>query len=166
MDAHEHALIDRDPEEGDWYTLNLEYTLKNGSTLRRYYYLNADVPAMKGIERILSTWEQVFEGADLQTVKDSVTRITVWQEIYDENGMYMVSNEVPLPEEAIGTLLEAIERDCREGTMAQNMVFHEKEFASLTFWYDDAFDGRYIRSSLTVFEDSAHTVAALEQYLQ
>lgn len=166
MDAHEHALVDRDPEEGDWYTLNLEYTLKNGSTMRRYYYLKADVPAMKGIERILSTWENVFDGADPESVRDSLERVTLWQEVYDENGMYISANEVAIPEEAIGELLEAIRQDCQEGTMAQNMAFHEEEYASLTFWYADSFDGRYFRNSLTVFGDSAHTVAALEQYLQ
>ncbi len=166
MDAHEYALVDRDPEDGDWYSLELEYTLKNGSTMRRYYYLKADVPAMKGIERILSTWENVFDGADPESVRDSLERVTLWQEVYDENGMYISANEVAIPEEAIGGLLEAIRQDCQEGTMAQNMAFHEEEYASLTFWYADSFDGRYIRNSLTVFGDSAHTVAALEQYLQ
>ncbi len=166
VEAHEHALIDREPEEGDWYTLNLEYTLKDGSTMRRSYDLNAHVEAMKGIQRILSSWEYIFDGQDLQSVRNGVKQVTMWKEEYDENGMYISSHEAALPEEAIGGLLDAIYRDCQEGTMVQNMTFHEKEAVSLTFWYDDAFDSSYIRSSLSVFDESTHTMAYLEQYLQ
>lgn len=167
MDAHEHALADRDPEEGDWYSLELEYTLKDGSTMRRSYDLNAHVPAMEGVRNILSSWENLFSGEDVQTIRDSVYKVTMWREQYDEEGLYISSQEVAIPEEALDELLKAVYLDCREGTMAQNMAFHEGESASLTFWFDDeSWDGAYICNSLSVYEDSAHTMAFLEQYLQ
>lgn len=167
VEAHAYALVSGEPEEGDWYSLYLEYTLENGSTMRRSYNLDAHVDAMDGIKKILSSWKQVFGTEDLQTVKGQVYRVTMWQEEYDENGMYISSREAALPEEAISGLLDAIAMDCREGTMAQNMVFHEGESTSLTFWYDDeAWADSYIRGSLSVYEDSTHTMAFLEEYLQ
>lgn len=166
MDAHEHALSDRDPEEGNWYNLDLEYTLSDGSTLRRDYYLNAEVPAMEGIKKILSRWEMVFDGADYRAVVGDIERVTIYTEYYDDDGLYIGSGEKVIPGDACDELFIAIYQDCKEGDMAQNSAFHEGESVYLTFWYAEDSQLAPVRQNLWVFEDSTHTNAFLEQYLQ
>ena len=166
LTAHEYALVDRDPDEGGWYGLEVEYTLKDGSTMRRSYDMNAHVPALDGIEKILSRWDILFDGRDLQNVEGQLYEVSFYMEEYDKDGYYTLSRDVYIPPEDWGGLLEAIELDCREGAMCQNSVFHDGALHTLNFRYrDEETMGNY-RHSIHVFEDSTHTMAFLEQYIQ
>lgn len=165
MTAHEYALANREPEDGNWYHLELEYTLEDGSTMHRVYTMNAQVPALDGIKEILSRWDVVFEGRDMQSLMTGIYEISLYVERLDEEGYYITSRDVIIPAEDYGKLLEAIWLDCQEGTMSQNSAFHEGQLQSLNIRYKDV-ENMGSRSGIHIFEDSAHTMAFLQQYLQ
>jgi len=166
LTAHEYALVDRDPDEGGWYGLEVEYTLKDGSTLRRSYDMNAHVPALDGIQKILSRWDIIFDGRDLQEVESQLIEVSFYVEEYDKEGYYTVSRDVYIPPEDWGEMLEAIRLDCMEGNMCQNSVFHEGALHTLNFRYFATEKTAGYRHGIHVFEDSSHTMAFLQQYMQ
>lgn len=166
LTAHEYALVDRDPDEGGWYGLEVEYTLKDGSTMRRSYDMNAHVPALDGIQKILSRWDIIFDGRDLQEVENQLYEVSFYVEDYDKDGLYMISRDVYIPQEDWDELLEAIQKDCQEGTMCQNSVFHDGAINTLNFRYNKEEIMSSYRHGLHVFEDSSHTMAFLQQYMQ
>lgn len=166
LTAHEYALVDRDPDEGGWYGLEVEYTLKDGSTMRRSYEMNAQVPALDGIRKIHSRWDIIFDGRDPQEVESQLIEVSFYVEEYDKEGHYTVSRDVYVPPEDWAGLLEAIRLDCMEGNMCQNSVFHEGALHTLNFRYFATEKTAGYRHGIHVFEDSSHTMAFLEQYLQ
>ena len=167
LTAHEYALVDRDNDEGGWYGLEVEYTLKDGSTMRRSYEMNAQVPALDGIEKILSRWDIIFDGRDPQEVESQLIEVSFYVENFEfvKDGYYTVSRDVYIPPEDWEGLLEAIQKDCQEGTMCQNSVFHDGAIHTLNLRYDQEESMVSYRHGIHVFEDSSHTMAFLQQYM-
>ena len=132
--------------------VSIEYTMKDGKTVRRYYYIWAEGESGELASWLLSQPESVFGSAARELERtDGVDNI----QIYNVN----------LPDEfltgpEVTSLRQAILKDCREGHMAQSWVLHEEPLftageASVTeayavindtvhsLWFDISGDSRH-----------------------
>ena len=88
----------------------LDYTLKNGATRSRYYYIDIDTQAGQALKMLLSSPEAVFETDDPEGFLDTVERLEL--------------AGVGVPKEQWQGLYEAMLLDCAEGTLAQDWNFY------------------------------------------
>lgn len=109
---HQHGVENRD--EGvngkQDVKLYLDYTLKDGTTCSRYYYIDIDTEAGRVLRMLLSSPEAVFETQDPDRFLDTVSMITL--------------NDVGVPQQQWQSLYDAMLRDCEEGLMAQDWNFY------------------------------------------
>lgn len=144
LDLHRRTAAEGDPERSRkgtvavmsetapsdvvMFPIRLDYTLTDGSTLHRYYEINAagkdgDVlrPYFSSVKCVLGA-----EEGELEALARSMTEVTVWfgNEKYrtEQFGDAEITNEI-LAYMPLG-LLEAIAADCRAGNMAQDQAFH------------------------------------------
>lgn len=145
----------------------LTYTLENGATARRRYYIPAlseegDL-AKKYFSRavcILRSRSSLY-----QAEQDS----DIFNLVGEPQYLSVVNRNAPaecLTEEFVEELLTAIAADCASGTMAQHYAFHEGfaiEEMGLDAWYLDLSlkNGNYL--SLHVYPDCVNTLAVLEK---
>lgn len=145
--------------------LYLEYTLADGSVLRRQYFYWADSEAGDLAREYLSRWELVLPASLLEQLNPS--RVASL-----ETRFSVVSDP---PAALVDSLLEAIAADCAERTIAQTYLLHQGYFTCLTdagaetvletnpsvgvSLYCDTFT-LYI----SVYPDSAHTLKWLQNH--
>lgn len=138
-------------KHGNWVELN--YTLKDGRTVKRSYRLEfLSNNTVEELSPILSRWETVMRGAPLEDLEDSILHI------------YANSTD-NFPSEAYGELLEAIAQDCADGNMSQSYALHVNE--GQNFWLEIHYieeNGASQFLYLDVFECCTNTIAVLEQY--
>ena len=98
-------------------TITIDYELKSGRTVSRYYTVDIPTAESDALEAILSRADIVFgcEVTDAKTLADSLVLIRTGDD------------DTVLTGEAMVPLLEAILKDCAEGTMAQDWAFHPQE---------------------------------------
>ena len=103
----------------------IQYTLKNGSTLSRYYTVAVDSPVGETLKRRFSDFEYLFRAKDPAELADRISFIEV-SRYEDKTGGPSYAYKIHDPE-VILQLLEAVKRDCDAGNMAENGVFHRDE---------------------------------------
>ena len=139
------------------FPISLEYTMKNGKVIRRYYYLWSDGEAGQLASWLFSQPQLIF--GDLE-VLDQMEE-TEYLNIYD----VQVPEEY-LDAENMAELRQAILQDCEEGHMAQVWELHHGEIFShpkypmeVMFLSADSYQGGFY---LNIFGDAAHTLGWME----
>ena len=153
LDLHESVLKELDDDSENTVPLTLKYELKNGQTVRRKYWVDAESKAGKLLKQYLSKPQTVL-GCDDPTA------------FYNKIDMIIVENGVFTGAEAEG-LISAIYQDCLEGNMAQNWNYHGDSPEVYTYVEVSWNTGRTERdvkyySSIDVFTDASHTVQWLK----
>ena len=184
LQLHSHALTDRwdGNEDVPYVVRDLTYQLKNGSTIRRRYSIPVDSEAGSKARLLGSsipylfryqigkmddpafsaTWENDFPTAKtLLALSDTPISISV--------GDQYIPAEL-LTKESVDLLLNAVIADSEEGNLGPS-VFHPSypmpdgetraPCGSLEIILPPA--GEYTRLNVTVFQDSTHTLEALDK---
>ena len=95
--------------------LSLEYHMKDGAVRRRFYYIYADGEAGTLAETLFSRPSMVLEDAALLESQEPASWIGL-------NGLQVEDKD--LTAENTRDLLDAIQKDFRDGTLAQQQEFH------------------------------------------
>lgn len=154
-------------------TVEIEYVLKNGSTIRRLYTVYGSFGCIDGLKEKFSAPEYVFsEGlldedgkfdrAHLLSLVQSVG-YTCWHSV---DGM--TSTRVSSIDEAdVPGLVDAILRDCDAGTMASAYVLHDADAESndsLDFYFKMPME-RYTNDCyIQIFGDNTNTLSYLAEH--
>lgn len=150
------------PEDVDWNEVQravpvyLRYKLKNGATLTRYYYI----------------WGHMPEGQLLKGYMSRLQAVTGMEELYYAPAQYFTVNGWELPaehssREDIEELLEALEKDSAEGTLAQNgnlhplepvMVFENQGGEQKVYNFCINLDTQVYHMHVDIWSDAVHTL--------
>lgn len=170
QDYHEQ-LISYRPASDDrrMSDVRVQYTLKSGKTVTRYYEVAVDSPLGKQAAKYLSDIRYVFEVNDPAVLYGAMKYVIIDVYAGTENTMIELTN----PEEIAG-LLDAIARDCAAGTMAQNWAFHdedgkEKDYHLEFTIKESALDDLGRKSTqfhLKVYNDSTNTIAYMNEMIK
>ena len=122
------------------FNLRLEYKLKNGKTVNRFYDVLPNSDAGKALKKYFSTTEAVlgFAEEELPTAKQYI--YSLYTEGYSANVFEMDDADV-------AGLLAAIAADCRAGNMAQHSGYHYP-----THYYDDGSADQETDETVTYLE--------------
>lgn len=110
------------------------YELKNGKRLLRYYKVDLESDLGKEIRRYLSDIRYVFQINDPEVLYKGLTEVSI--ECYDmdmgdqwkfNKEMGVIESIIVNREDQIEQLLDAIQKDCEAGTMAQYYPFRRDE---------------------------------------
>ena len=186
LDIHKACLTDRYTAHSETAPLYLRYTLKNGQTVERSYFISANGEAVSTLAEKFSTLEAVLDGVTVDTVLSRLVYLECF-DYYEGNPVLAVSTDKAYLDpddynDKFGTdpqrlaylvgdatkdpvlkgLFDAISRDCAEGNMAQEWVFHphgDRRYG-ITLHYLGAADKGYL--DIGIYEDCTHTLAYLE----
>lgn len=187
-----HREIIRMKPGADGMIVNLQYVLKSGQRVHRLYHVYPDSDWGKTLKGYYSDPACVFGTEDLEKMLENTVMIEGWP-YYDESGLPYVSvvlensarevyygeldnkagehakvyglltekrfNQEPV----VRGLVEAIQKDCAEGKMAQVWDYHslEDEVGYLAFdYYDET--GELDRQVVNIYTSSANTIAYLK----
>ena len=178
LDIHSQVIRDRYDDRYDGVHLNLRYKLRGGTTVDRKYWVNTNTPAGAELKKLLSRFSYVtgvespaalaakaeFLDYRSHTVDPSYS-FYVGQntEDYEKYGEDTISIGGEAGRTYLLGLLEAMERDCQAGTMAQPWEFHSglESEGYITICYElDRYTSEYI--DITVFADCKNTIAYLK----
>ena len=99
------------------YTFRLEYKLKNGKTVDRFYSVYPTSPAGRTLKKYFSSTEAVLGFAE-----EEIPAMTQYVcSLYTDGYAY---NIYELGDLDVAGMLQAIAADCREGNMAQQSGYH------------------------------------------
>ncbi len=167
-ELHRQMLELRDSEiTGETTTAYVQYTLKSGRTVTRWYYrLPVDSSLGEELRLRFSQFDYIFPGY----TPESLTRATSHAEVslFTDNGYYQISNKAD-----ILALLEAVEKDCQAGNTAASGIFHRSDAAkgNLLFMVNKKqltsltkADDRIIGLNITVYESCTNIQAFLDSY--
>ena len=149
---HQTALDNRDedsPVKIMYHTV-VEYTMKDGRTVRREYVVPNLGTAYQVIEPMLHRPEVIL--GDLYENWESMqTRV----EISDSQG-----NDLVMTYNSWKSFIEAVEQDCAEGNLIQNDELHAdvaRHYALHFRWRVDTEDGiRYDSVAIQIYPESTH----------
>lgn len=154
-------------ENIEFVNIYLTYTLENGTTARRRYYIPALSEEGALAEGYFSRAVCILRSRSSlhQAEKDS----DIFNLVGEPQHLSVVSRSAPaecLTAEYVEELLTAIAADCASGTMAQHYAFHEGsaiEEMGLDAYYLDLSlkNGNYL--SLHIYPDCVNTLAVLEK---
>ncbi len=136
--------------------LHLQYTLKDGRQVKRYYSIDVHTEAGKQLQSILSSPEMVLGMTAAEVAHlDNITSI---QGVFEGE----ITDTAKIRE-----LLAAIVLDCQAGTMAQDWTYHQNgnsQYLSIEFAMER--DGRryYEYRDVTVFNNCTNTRAWLDSH--
>lgn len=157
---HQTALDNREEETtvNIMYSTVVEYTMKDGRTVERYYVIPNLGTAYQVIEPMLHRPDvilgELYE--NWRTMRSSV-------EISDSTG----KEHYWLGEETWESFIEAVEKDCAEGHLIQNDERHTdvSRYYMLHFrWRADTEDGiRYDSVAIQIYPESTHVREWLRQ---
>lgn len=163
QDLH-RKILEQHQEEGDGRIhVKLRYQLSDGSYVLRSYYVPADSPVAEELSIYFSDIRVVFGTEKVELIKNSIDAANVYLNGTGDYDGFDITDP-----QQIQKILEAIEADCREGSLAQHDYFHEdqesvagidlsfKEIKS-TEW-GSIYRGNY----LTIYSDCVNTLAVLE----
>ena len=159
---HQTALDNREEEAtvNIMYSTVVEYTMKDGRTVERYYVIPNLGTAYQVIEPMLHRPDvilgELYE--NWRTMRTSV-------EISDSQGKELYW----FGEETWETFIEAVEKDCAEGNLIQNDELHADvaRYYMLHFrWRADTEDGiRYDSVAIQIYPESTHLREWLRQQI-
>ena len=163
QDLHRKILEQRQEEGDGRIHVKLRYQLSDGSYVLRSYYVPADSPVAEELSVYFSDIRVVFGTEKVELIKNSIDTANVYLNGTGDYDGFDITDP-----QQIQKILEAIEADCREGSLAQHDYFHEdqesvagidlsfKEIKS-TEW-GSIYRGNY----LTIYSDCVNTLAVLE----
>ncbi len=153
---HEIAIRGEQSTTGGYAnSLNLTYTMKDGSKVQRYYVLPQGGEAHRLLEPIMSRPEFVLE--ILYTDPAQLANVTI-TDYYGE--------EMTLTDTQKNELIQAIIQDCEAGNMAQGNYHVGERDKNGYHLYFETFrpeNRNYYHVSVWVYEDAEHTVNWLKQ---
>ena len=167
QDFH-RQLIQYRPSTEDQPTakVTISYTLDTGRIVSRYYQVEPESELFQRARKYYNDIRYVFEVNDPQILYEVFESVTI--ESYSQEKNY----NIKLTDKAeIGGLIDAIQKDCDAGQMAQNWIFHDKyeENYYLDFSADDTIfehtNWSTNREYLRVWTNSAYTTAYLRQMI-
>ena len=123
ISIHKRILQDGSQDTNRAYDkFALQYTMKDGSTVTRYYPLDYSIPALSSMTPWFSKPEYVLETDDLEALLDNIEYIEVRMNNMPEDkyssGVFLVTGE------DVPALLEKIIADCEAGHMSQDWNYH------------------------------------------
>lgn len=144
-----------DSNRGATYQFLLEYTLKNGDVVERYYDVYTLSEPGQMLRGFFSRPACVMGEAilDLPSFMEDLTTIrTDWEEI-------------EFPVEAAPELLHAIMLDCSNGSLVQSWPYHTDDRSIIYLVFERLPDGEdyYHYSEITVYDTCTNTLAWLEE---
>jgi len=184
---HAQAVADRwnGDEETSYVTVHLAYHLKNGGVLRREYRVPVDSEAGNSARLLYSSIARLFAGQVSFGRDGETTYYSSWGAGAPTTQDLLALSNTPLSisvgdqyvtdalltKESVDALLNAIIADSEEGTLANYDVFHPaypmsngvsaSPHGPLEIVLPPAKES--IRLRVSVFQDSAHTLEALEK---
>lgn len=167
---------DADPDS----ELVLEYTLRNGRKVSRYYELDAQSEPGKKLKKYYSNMEALFgtddvdallaetiymrfedNGAGLPNMVFTMNRWASY-DMYDSNVLEFYEQKSLVDSQELKGLLEAIEKDCTEGRMAQQQQYHPNRTVVGVLWvYADNGQNSDLVAQVLIYTDCANTCAYL-----
>lgn len=156
------ALVEAPDDFGS--TIQIEYKLKSGIHISRYYQLSAKNPLYQELTAYFSDWRYIFQTDDWDGFSNSVTHIA----IYRYNNGNQVSNNpefdlYTLKERfEIRQLLDAIKQDSQAGTMAQD--WGSPKNAAAWLYLDLTHKDTAFHLGLYIYSDCTETVELLNSY--
>lgn len=110
-----HEIIIQTPQKIGM-SINMEYTLKDGSTVKRYYNVGAESAAGDLFRRVFSRSTYIFgeAGRDVDSMLAVFSEAEVWGQ----------SEDKIFRGEELRSLVEAILLDCEAGNAAQDWNYH------------------------------------------
>lgn len=156
INVHRKA-VENGGEKSEYYYMHefsLEYTLADGSTARRSYYVSAGSAEGAALERYFSTPECVlgYPAEELDAFLAQFSAVCVSDTYFQGADMR--------------GLTEAILLDCQSGTMAQNWDYHQEE--DMVFWLDfeyrDDHGTPYACYGVDVYEGCENTIRWLREH--
>ena len=136
-------------------TVTIDYELKSGGTVSRYYTVDIPTAESKALERILSRADILFGGEVMDAVSLAETLVLIRVEGEDA----VVTGDAMIP------LLEAILRDCADGNMAQDWAFHSDEESAVWLSMQMKSDTDYHQyRDLRVYPSCVHTYNYLREH--
>ena len=115
--------------------VRLRYTLENGRTMERLYYVWTDTPAGGILKDFLTSWEFVNKRTIEVDGKETeaLPLVLATLEKINCNGKSVEAEDL---RSSPDSLIRAIQADCAAGTMAQNNRYHEGEFTWVDIYGD------------------------------
>lgn len=172
LDIHRSCLKggESDLYHGTGYNvlIRLEYTLRDGSTMNRFYQVDAESPAARTAEKYYSSIECVL-GITEEEIPQFAEQI---ENLYFHSRRDSTQDLDDLDIDVV-EMLRAIAADCAEGNMAQLYGYHyipEKDINSYVtlIEFEIQRDDSQFRElgyryhAVSVYEESRHTLAWLE----
>ena len=168
--VHQYAVNDENRRVSDddpiyYLDIGIDYILKDGSLLSRYYSIPLGSPAADDLRPILSRPECVVRRSaeELLVLADNVYYVYV-------DGLGLPANQVNTFAD-ISELMEAILADCESGAMVQYAEYHywdddDSDFDKHDPYLEIAYntpDGVSTSFWITVYEDCVNTLAWLTE---
>lgn len=152
-------------DDGTLCDVQIQYKLKSGRTVKRYYEVGRDTLLGKKAGEYFNDMRYIFNVSDTEVLYDAFE--TVHVDIYEGKNN---TNFTLTDQQDIANLLDAIAKDCQAGTMAQNWAYHtvaDKDVHYNIEFYvkDEVFDKGDWRTSrfyLQVYADSYNTISDLK----
>ena len=152
---HRYGIANKDADYNGTpdIAVTIDYELKSGGTVSRYY--TVDIPTVEGkaLEKILSRADILFgeEVVDAESLAEQLVLIRV------EGDDYVLTGQPMIP------LLEAILKDCAEGNMAQDWSFHPNADTVIWLSMQVKSDTDYHQyRDLRVYPSCRHTIQFLK----
>ncbi len=158
-------LIDRKgvPNSGHMKTVQFQYKLHNGKTIRRYYEIPFEGELADQAKVFFSDMRYLFKTSAIKKLYTTVAEVNI-----NQFTQTVTESQTTTDKEILTGLLDAIKADCEAGKMAQNWLYHKGEGEynlSFTFKVEDDSDywGRW--TDLYITDDCTNTVAYLKSIL-
>jgi len=182
------ALVEARNERNENSVLNLCYTLKNGTTVERQYQVDTGSREGKLLKGYYSHMESIFGTDDVQALlmdaeyvefnshveelPSMVFTDDIYspykgsdpKEVYGENYLEFFEERSLSQNAALAGLLDAMEKDCMAGDLAQLWEYH-RDYEPLGYMAICVSQGRYTTTAVdvTVYADCENTVAYLKE---
>ena len=158
-------LPDSNDDHVTHLTIGIDYTLKNGKILSRYYSIPVGTEAAEDLRPIFSRIE-------------CVARMSEEEFLALEDGIYMIYADdinISINQNSnfdIAALLEAILADCKSGAMVQYTEYHIQTDGNDEYLKDNTYleigyttpDGVSTAMWLTIYEECVNTLAWMAEY--
>ncbi len=170
LQDYHRQLIDYRPDDDSKIlcAVNVHYQLKSGRTVTRHYQVERESALGETAGTYFSDMRYIFDVNDTKTLYNAFDSVGI--NVYTEDGY----KDIKLVEEQeIAGLLDAIAKDCENGTMAQNWAYHQENGKGvdydLEFLYkttDKKDDHTRGYRHVQIYYDSTNTIAYLNEILE
>lgn len=180
---HQELVDNRTERNGLSIPLQLSYEMKNGTIVNRLYYMDRESDAAETLKPYYSSWEYVTGTENPQSFLAQLVYLELYPNLKECPAISVSTgdswNDPQYSEEftsivytldgsftgdpTMTGLVQAIEKDCQEGNMAQIWDYHRDSanFGSISVMYlDENRETTYM--GITVYDDCTHTVAYLK----